>query len=90
MGAADSTLARACETLDKLARGQKHALPYPITMRTAAALALAILLPACAGGAPPAEPLAEPPIEVNGSGTHWWMHLTLERPGGMWLIFRRK
>ena len=55
MDAADSALARPRETLDKLARGQRQAFPYPMTMRAAAALAPAILLAACASRAPPAE-----------------------------------
>ena len=64
-----------------------------MTMRAVGALALALLLAACADRTPPAEPPveppAEPPVETSRSDTHHWMQLRPYRSGGMWLIFRK-
>lgn len=64
-----------------------------MTMRLVGALALALLMAACADRTPPAEPPAEPPVEADGStsgpDTHYWMQLGPYGSGGMWLILRK-
>ena len=64
-----------------------------MTMRLVGALALALLMAACADRTPPTEPLAEPPteppVEASGPDTHYWMQVGPYGSGGMWLIFRK-
>ena len=51
-------------------------LHRPMTMRAAAALALALLPVACADSLPPSH--VELPGDAGGSGTYWWVQLTPE------------
>ncbi len=60
-----------------------------MTMRLVGALALALLMAACADRTPPAEPPTEPPAEASGPDMHYWMQLGPYGSGGMWLIFRK-
>ncbi len=60
-----------------------------MTMRLVGALALALLMAACADRTPPAEPPTEPPVEASGPDTHYWMQLGPYGSGDMWLIFRK-